>query len=118
MISADPRELGSLGSAISVEPHLIRKGLQMFAVPSAILVLATGYLNSPVAASVCSCGASPARDAVVAACCDDSSDFTPVLVSLPGASAFSPAPLLNVTPNSETTIHTACTVPGRSSPHE
>jgi hypothetical protein len=61
----------------------------MFAVRSAILVLAMGSLTSPVAASVCSGGASPVREAVVAACYRDSSGSTPVMVSLPGTSAFS-----------------------------
>jgi hypothetical protein len=61
----------------------------MFAVRSAILVLAIGYFSSPVAASVSFRGSSPARDAIVAASHVDPSDSTLVVVSLPGPSAFS-----------------------------
>jgi hypothetical protein len=62
----------------------------MFAVRSAILVLAMGVLSTPVAASPSRCGPSPARDAAFAASDRHSSESTPVMLSLQAPSAFSP----------------------------
>jgi hypothetical protein len=49
----------------------------MLAVPSALLLLAMGFLNSPVAASVSSVGDSPATGAVVVLCHVESSNSLP-----------------------------------------
>ena len=60
----------------------------MFAVRSAMLVLALGFLAKPSAASASSGGSSSATDGTVAACQVDSSITRPDFVPLPDPSTF------------------------------
>jgi hypothetical protein len=59
----------------------------MFAVPSALLVLAMGFLNSPVAAPVSSVGHSAGTGAVVVQCHVESWNSLPTLASITSSSS-------------------------------
>jgi hypothetical protein len=61
----------------------------MSAVPSAIFVLAMGFLNSPVATPVSSVGSPPATGAVVVQCHLDSSSSLSDLISITSSSSLS-----------------------------